>query len=150
MKLLVFQAWFLKCKLLAKWFSFQEQQIPSVLLMSCDYNFIEIFNFWETKVCLGFSQKKFISKFRECQSKKLNFSPGFARTWAYFRSTDFPKKNKQNFVANSLLHRLIQKYFGKKKIMGDFLLIERTFVQTFGTRFYIYRTCQINIKNSCY
>lgn len=92
MKLLVFQAWFLKCKLLAKWFSFQEQQIPSVLLMSCDYNFIEIFNFWETKVCLGFSQKKFISKFRECQSKKLNFSPGFARTWAYFRSTDFPKK----------------------------------------------------------
>lgn len=68
MKLLVFQAWFLKCKLLAKWFSFQEQQIPSVLLMSCDYNFIEIFNFEKQKFAPVFLKKNL---FQSLESAKV-------------------------------------------------------------------------------
>ena len=40
----MFQIWFLKNKILVKWPFFQEQKIPSVLLESCKYNFIKIFN----------------------------------------------------------------------------------------------------------
>ena len=42
--LVIIQIWFLKEKILSKWPPFYKQQVASVLLESCFYNFIEIVN----------------------------------------------------------------------------------------------------------
>ena len=51
--LVILQIWFLKEKILSKWPPFYKQQVASVLLESCYYNFIEIVIFKWTKACLN-------------------------------------------------------------------------------------------------